>query len=81
MAKITVYSQKHGKVITLKKGITMERCKEVIPDAIQVKKPSVSTLERWSNDCGCEAIDGCWVEPDGTCEHGYPSWLSALGYI
>lgn len=24
---------------------------------------------------GCEATDGCWVEPDGVCEHGHPSWL------
>jgi hypothetical protein len=30
---------------------------------------------------GCEALDGCWVEPDGTCEHGEPSWLLRLGYI
>jgi hypothetical protein len=30
---------------------------------------------------GCEATDGCWVEPDGHCEHGQPSWLLALGLI
>lgn len=28
-----------------------------------------------------EALDGCRVEPDGTCKHNYPSWLLALGYI
>ena len=22
---------------------------------------------------GWEASDGCWVEPDGTCDHGKPS--------
>jgi hypothetical protein len=81
MAKITVYSKKMGRAITLKEGITMERCKQSIPDAIKVKKPSMATLEQWNNDCGCEAIDGCWVEPDGYCSHGYPSWLLALGYI
>ena len=30
---------------------------------------------------GCEATDGCFVEPDGSCEHGQPSWLLALGVI
>jgi hypothetical protein len=30
---------------------------------------------------GCEALDGCWVEPDGTCPHGKPSWLLVLGYV
>jgi len=27
------------------------------------------------------ATDGCTIEPDGVCEHGYPSWLMYLGYI
>jgi hypothetical protein len=25
--------------------------------------------------------DGCEVEPDGTCEHGHPSVLLAMGVI
>ena len=25
--------------------------------------------------------DDCLVEPDGTCPHGYPSWLIILGLI
>ena len=29
----------------------------------------------------CEATDGCWVEPDGICEHGHPSWLLYWGLI
>ena len=45
------------------------------------RAPSVRTLEKWLNDGGCKALDGCWVEPDGTCEHGTPSWLLALGLI
>lgn len=46
------------------------------------KAPSFSTVERWeSEDAGCEATDGCWVEPDGTCEHGHPSWLVHWGLI
>lgn len=28
-----------------------------------------------------EATDGCFVEPDGECEHGYPSWLVYLEMI
>jgi len=35
----------------------------------------------WDNDGICEATDGCIVEPDGTCEHGCPSWLIRLGFI
>jgi hypothetical protein len=45
------------------------------------KQPSVRQLKEWLADGGCEATDGCWVEPDGRCEHGKPSWLLALGLI
>jgi hypothetical protein len=44
-------------------------------------KPSMEQLEEWMNEGGCEATDGCWVEPDGTCEHGKRSWLLVLGFI
>lgn len=27
----------------------------------------------------CTAVDGCAVEPDGRCEHGYPSKPAAIG--
>jgi len=40
-----------------------------------------ATLMEWDNDGVCEATDGCIVEPDGTCEHGCPSWLIRLGFI
>ncbi|MGO9504877.1 MAG: hypothetical protein ACLPUO_25670 [Streptosporangiaceae bacterium] len=30
---------------------------------------------------GCEARDGCWVDPAGTCEHGEPSWALVLGLL
>ena len=43
--------------------------------------PDQETLEGWVFDSGCEAVDGCWVEPDGTCPHGSPSWLLVLGLI
>lgn len=43
--------------------------------------PSIEQLLAWENDGGCEATDGCWVEPDGTCPHGCNSWLVELGMI
>lgn len=46
-----------------------------------LKVPSERKLENWSNDGICESIFGETVEPDGTDEHGSPSWLLALGLI
>jgi hypothetical protein len=43
--------------------------------------PPLEQLLEWQEEDGCEATDGCWVEPDGRCEHGKPSWLLALGLI
>ena len=45
------------------------------------RPPSIRQLEAWHAEGGCEATDGCWVEPDGYCEHGCPSWLLKLGLI
>ncbi len=44
-------------------------------------RPSAAQLAAWADEGGCEATDGCWVEPDGHCEHGRPSWLLVLGYV
>jgi len=43
--------------------------------------PDVEQLEEWQNEGGCEATDGCWVEPDGRCEHGHSSWMLVMGVI
>jgi hypothetical protein len=52
--------------------------KEVNP----MRRPSLEELQRQvEENGGCEATDGCFVEPDGTCEHDQPSWLLALGLI
>jgi hypothetical protein len=52
--------------------------KEVNP----MRRPSLEELQRQlEEDGGCEATEGCFVEPDGTCEHHQPSWLLALGLI
>ena len=44
-------------------------------------EPATEELEEWMDEGGCEATDGCWVEPDGTCEHGCQSWMLELGLI
>jgi hypothetical protein len=44
-------------------------------------EPSLEELMQWENKGGCEATDGCWVEPDGRCHHGHDSWLIVLGLI
>lgn len=44
-------------------------------------RPDPDTLREWQDEGGCEATDGCWTEPDGTCPHGQPSWLLYLGLI
>jgi hypothetical protein len=43
--------------------------------------PSIEELEDWLMDGNCESVDGCTVEPDGICEHGYMSWLVVMGLI
>jgi hypothetical protein len=43
--------------------------------------PSFEELEEQNHDCIVECTDGCFAEPDGECEHGYPSWLLQLGVI
>ena len=52
----------------------------VYPEPI-TEEPDVDQLIEWESDGGCEATDGCWVEPDGVCSHGHPSWLIQLGMI
>jgi len=46
------------------------------------RQPSMRRLEKMVYDEEMPtATDGCTIEPDGVCEHGYPSWLMYLGYI
>lgn len=45
-------------------------------------EPDLEQLQEWfDEDSGCEATDGCWVEPDGTCPHGHKSWMLEMGLI
>ena len=50
-------------------------------ETLREPEPSQEQLEEWMDEGGCEATDGCWVESDGTCEHGCNSWLIDLGLI
>jgi len=49
----------------------------------KLEPPDVETLIAWEAEGGCEAAcpHHCWVEPDGICNHGNPSWLLRLGLI
>lgn len=78
--KTQVYSKERGAKV-LKDGANFDAYRAKYPSVIICKHPTMAKLEKWSSDCGCKTPDGCWVEPDGECEHGYPSWLSALGMI
>ena len=47
-----------------------------------VEEPDDEQIEAWIMDIDiCEATDGCPIEPDGVCLHGYPSWLRYLGLV
>lgn len=47
----------------------------------QTRQPTIEQIMEWESDGGCEATDGCWVEPDGFCPHGCPSWMLELGLV
>lgn len=55
------------------------------PDGLRHKvttdRPSMEQLEEWLSESGAETTDGCWVEPDGICQHGHQSWLRVMGLI
>ena len=69
----TVYSG--GRVFRLKPGITFDQYLAKFPDAVEVGDiPSMEELEEMASDGVAETVDGCnGIEPDGCCEHGFPS--------
>lgn len=82
VSKMKQYVYRANKIRLLKEGVDLQHYLSDHPGACPIcKPPCTATLEKWSNECGCKALDGCWVEPDGTCEHGKPSWLKAMGMI
>ena len=63
-------------------GSRVETSQQGEPPAMSsIEPPDIETLREWEEEGGCEATDGCWVEPDGTCPHGHRSWLLELGLI
>jgi hypothetical protein len=49
----------------------------------RLEPPDIETLIALEAEGGCEAAcpHHCWVEADGRCTHGNPSWLLRLGWI
>lgn len=81
MAKQYVY--RDGTLRILKPGASLADWQAKHPQGIVVKgsKPGLATLETWSDNGIAKALDGCRVEPDGTCPHGAPSWMLVIGVI
>ena len=48
---------------------------------MKTKVPTLEKIMEWEAKGGCEATDGCWVEPDGVCEHGCKSWMLVMNLI
>lgn len=74
-----------GVVRTLRDGVSFDdylaRLATKGETAIKCKPPSIETLMRWATNGICKTPDGCRVEPDGHCPHGFPSWLIVRGLI
>lgn len=49
------------------------------PELGELTVPTIGQLEKMSFTGITMALDGCLVEPDGYCEHGFPSWFIQLG--
>ena len=54
---------------------------DVVDDYRVEEEPTIEQLSEWMDDGGCKTPDGCWVEADGTCEHGQESWMLIMGLI
>lgn len=69
----------------LKDGLTEEdflKKLEANPDwEFDVEPPTFRQLELWVMNEVAEATDGCRVELDGHCPHGYPAWTLVYGMI
>lgn len=59
----------------------IERQKEKGFQVIKTKKPSYNTLEKWVDNGVAKSVDGCRVELDGSCSHGFPSLVRVLGLV
>jgi hypothetical protein len=55
--------------------------KQITINGRTFKVPSMKTLEHYVYDGIAKTPDGCKTEPDGSCPHGFQSWLIVLGII
>jgi len=87
MAKIQVYKWKKGNkengiLATLKEDVDYEKYKarNTLRDieVIKTKIPTMKTVMKWDYDGYSKTPDGCKVEPDGTCPHGFPSFARIM---
>ena len=79
MGMFTDAHQKSGRLLPSEIHVHSGHPLRPVQELIQ---PDADTITEWlSEGGGCEATDGCWVEQDGTCPHGHPSWLLYLGMI
>jgi len=63
-----------------------EQCKPIVDGMVEALRaadaPDIELVMAWiDEDGGCEATDGCWVEADGRCPHGKPSWAIVMGLV
>jgi hypothetical protein len=64
-----------------KRVIAMHYQRKFAKGLIEYAPDLEEVMEQMEEMGGCDAVDGCWVEPDGYCEHGEPSWMIVMGLI
>ena len=71
------------KYLKIKKGVSIEQVikKLYVKGFIDGVAPEWQTLMKWQVEGIARTPDGCRVEPDGTCQHGYKSWLLIYGLL
>ena len=69
----------HGQLLAIEVPMTAD------PTVVANRTPTASELQiafmEAETEGVCDALDGCRVEPDGTCPHGHPSILRAAGVV
>ena len=59
-----------------------QRAARQVPEDRPVQWPTEAELEEMLlGSSSATATDGCQVEPDGSCPHGFPSWPVYFGLI
>lgn len=62
-------------------GVSIASYGRNIGITVDIKVPSLKTMERWDSDGFCKSVGGEKVEPDGWDSNGMPSWLLVMGMI